>query len=199
MNKFDTLCSIFKQKIRYTFGFFSTVLCRSLLHSTLLLLYVRDDLPSKQIKLKFIENKAFEGVFVETNLRIKKWLLCCSYNPDKNKILSHLHLLANQKYDNVILLGDFSNEPEEKSMSNFLDTYHLKNIVKQKTCFKNPDRPTCSNLILTKSSRSFQDTYAVETELSDFHKLLVTVLSLYFSKQKPNIQNFQDYKRFHNF
>ena len=59
-----------------------------------LLLYVRDDLPSKQIKLKFIENEAFEGFFVEINLRRKKWLRCCSYNPDKNKILSHLHVIS---------------------------------------------------------------------------------------------------------
>ena len=36
-----------------------------------LLLYVRDDIPSKQIKLKFIENEAFEGFFVEINLRKK--------------------------------------------------------------------------------------------------------------------------------
>ena len=85
-----------------------------------LLLYVRDDIPSKQIKLKFIENEAFEGFFIEINLRKKKWLLCCSYNPDKNKILSHLHDISkalddlSKKYDNFILLGDFSNEEEEK-------------------------------------------------------------------------------------
>ena len=73
-------------------------------------------------------------------------------------------------------------------MSNFLlNTYHLKDIIKQKTCYKNPDRPTCINLILTNSSRSFQDTYAVDTELSDFHKLVVTVLKLYFPKHKLNI------------
>ena len=97
-----------------------------------LLLYVRDDLPSKQIKLKFIENEAFEGFFVEINLRRKKWLRCCSYNPDKNKILSHLHVISkalddlSKKYDNFILLRDFNKEPEEKNMSNFLNTYHLK-------------------------------------------------------------------------
>ena len=34
--------------------------------------------------------------------------------------------------------------------------------------------------------------------LSDFHKLVVTVLKLYFPKQKPNIQTFRDYKRFQN-
>ena len=103
-----------------------------------------------------------------------------------------------KKYDNVILLGDFNNEPEEKNMSNFPNKYNLKNIVKQKTCFKNPDRPTCIDLILTNSAKSFQDTCTAETGLSDFHKLVVTVLKLYFSKQKPNIQTFRDYKRFQN-
>ena len=83
-------------------------------------------------------------------------------------------------------------------MSNFLNTYHLKNIVKRKTYFKSPDRPSCIDLILTNSSRSFQDTCTVETGLSDFHKLVVTVLRLYFPKQKPNIQTFRDYKRFQN-
>ena len=36
-----------------------------------LLFYVRDDIPSNQIKLKFIENEAFKGFFVEINLRKK--------------------------------------------------------------------------------------------------------------------------------
>ena len=38
-----------------------------------LLLYVRDDvcIPSKQIKLKFIENEAFEGFFVASLLLLK--------------------------------------------------------------------------------------------------------------------------------
>ena len=118
--------------------------------------------------------------------------------------MSHLYIISkalddlNKKYDNFILLGDFNNKPEEKNMSNFLNTDHLKNIVKQKTCFKNPERPSCIDLILTNSSRSFQDTCTVETGLSDFHKLVVTVLKLYFHKQKPNIQNFRHYKTFQN-
>ena len=74
----------------------------------------------------------------------------------------------------------------------------MKNIVKQKTCSKNPDRTTCIDLILTNSSRSFQDTCTIETGLSDIHKLVVTALKLYFPKQKPNIQTFRDYKRFQN-
>ena len=36
-----------------------------------LFLYVKENIPSKQIKLKLIENESFEGVFVETNLTKK--------------------------------------------------------------------------------------------------------------------------------
>ena len=46
-----------------------------------ILLYIRDDLPSKLLSI----NKNIEGFFVEINLRNKKkWLLSCSYNPTKN-------------------------------------------------------------------------------------------------------------------
>ena len=68
---------------------------------------------------------------------------------------------------------------------NFLNTYHLKNIVKQNTCFKNPDRPTCIYLILTNTSRKFQDTCTVETRLSDFHNWLSLSLKYTFLNNNP--------------
>ena len=40
-----------------------------------ILLYVRDDIPSKFIPMK---NSTIEGFFIELNLRKKKWLLCCT-------------------------------------------------------------------------------------------------------------------------
>ena len=88
-NKFDALCSIFKQKIDVllvsetkiddTFplaqfcveGYSTPYRLDGTRKGGGLLLYVRGDIPSKQIKLKFIENEAFEGFFVEINLRKK--------------------------------------------------------------------------------------------------------------------------------
>ena len=32
----------------------------------------------------------FDSILVEINLRKKKWLLCCSYNPHKSNIANHL-------------------------------------------------------------------------------------------------------------
>ena len=80
-------------------------------------------------------------------------------------------------------------------ISETLTILKIKNIVKQKTCFKNLDRPTFIDLILTNSSRSFQDTCTIQTRFSNFNKLVVTALKLYFSKQKPNIQTSRDYQK----
>ena len=93
---------------------------------------------------------------MEINLRKKKRLLCCSYNPHKSNIANHLKNISktldklSATYENFILLEDFNAEHDEESISEFLNLYNLKNLVKQNTCFKNPDKLTCIDLILTK-------------------------------------------------
>ena len=141
---------------------------------------------------------------MERNLRSKKWLLGCSYNHHKENIASHLNNASaaldklSRDYENIILLGDFNVELKEKNISDFMSTYNLKSLVKQKTYFKNPDNPSCIDIILTNSPRSFQDSCLFETGFSDFHKLTTTVLKQYFPKKKPKIVNYKDYRNFRN-
>ena len=66
-------------------------------------------------------------------------------------------------------------------MEVFASTYNFKNLVSTATCFKNIDHPTCIDLILTNKSRSFQNTTVIETGLSDFHKLTVTIMKAIFT------------------
>ena len=58
-----------------------------------ILLYVRDDIPSRLLTDYKIKDNV-ELFFVEVNIRKKKkkWLLSCSYNPHKSNISSHLHI-----------------------------------------------------------------------------------------------------------
>ena len=58
-------------------------------------------------------------------------------------------------YENVILLGNFNDEVEEKNLPNFISVHNLKTLIKQKTSFKNIENPTCIDLILTNSPQSF--------------------------------------------
>ena len=71
-------------------------------------------------------------------------------------------------------------------------------MVKEPTCFKNFVKPSCIDLFLTNCTRSFQDTQVVETGLSDFHKMIITVLKVFFPKQKHETVFYRNYKNFEN-
>ena len=103
-----------------------------------------------------------------------------------------------RNYDNILLLGDFNSEFSEPCLNNFCDIYNLKSLVKEPTCFKNPDSPSCIDLFLTNIPRTFQGTTTIETGISDFHKLVVTVLKTFYKKQRPKIINYRNYKNFGN-
>ena len=83
-------------------------------------------------------------------------------------------------------------------MNEFCKTYNLKNLVKGPTCFKNPENPSCIDLILTNHPRSFQGSTLIETGLSDFHKMTLTVMKMHFEKQRPKIIYYRDYKKFNH-
>ena len=51
---------------------------------------------------------------------------------------------------------------------------------------------------LTNKQKRFLKTKTVETGLSDFHKMVVSVFKKSFKKQKPKIVTYRDYKHFDN-
>ena len=126
-------------------------------------------------------SNSIEGIFIELNLRKKKWLLCRPYNPHKSFISRYFcrrrkHLdTPLTKYDNFFLMGDFNVDKIDGSLIDFLSLYNLKHLIKVSTCYKSPDSP-CIDLMLTNCHGSFQNLCAVETGLSDFSKMTVTAL-----------------------
>ena len=78
-------------------------------------------------------------------------------------------------------MGDFNAEPADNVVSNFCGIYNLKNIIREKTCFKNPNNPSCIDLIITNRPKSFQNSMVIETGLSDFHKMCIAVMKMNYS------------------
>ena len=163
-------------------------------------MFIREDIPCREIKLQVPKN--FEGYFFEVKLRKQKWLLCVGYNPNKNGISNFLNILGKSldrhlsTYENLIFMGDFNSETSETSMKEFCETYNLKHLVKQPTCYKNAMNPTCIDLILTNKPNSFQHTKTIETGLSDFHLMTVTVLKTFFPKKYPTWIKYRNYNLF---
>ena len=128
------------------------------------------------------EEKPIEAFFFKLNLHKKKWFVCCSYNRNKSNISRHLDTLrksldlCSPNYENTILIVDFKVSIDDPHMESFCESYWFKNP----TCLKNPESPSCTDLILTNNLYSFQNSWVIETGLSDFHKMIVSVMKTTF-------------------
>ena len=101
-----------------------------------------------------------------------------------------------KSYENIILIVDFNVEISNSHMDSFCAIYRLKSLVKKPTCYKNPEKPTCIDLILTTSPRQFQATLTLETSLSDFHKIALAAFKSESPHQKPKTISYRNYKHF---
>ena len=96
------------------------------------------------------------------------------------------------------MFGDFNSSAIESFCDEFMINFGLTNIVKVATCYKKSENPITIDLILTNRKNSFQNTTALVVGISDFHKLILTVLTARCHKAKPTIITYRDYKTFND-
>ena len=99
-------------------------------------------------------------------------------------------------YEKFLLAGDFNVQEEDDSLQEFLAEFNAEKLVKDKTCFKSLDNPSCIDLFITNSYQSFQKTTTVCTGLSDFHTMVTTVLKTTFPKAKHEVLSYMDFSKF---
>ena len=164
------------------------------------LIYLRNDIPCKVINFL----TSLEILCVEVNYRKVKWVIIVAYYPrphpsmmHDNDFLSEVGKAIDFKdYQNIIVIGDINLEPDNDNLSEFKIAYNLVNLIKVPTCYKSVNKPTSIDVILTNKSKCFQKSSAFTSGLSDFHKLIITVLKTEFTKTGPNIIKYRCYKNF---
>ena len=67
-------------------------------------------------------------------------------------------------------------------MVDFCKLNDLSSLIEKPTCYKNFDKPTCIDLILTNKLSYFQHSSVFETGLSDFPLLTVAEFKIGFLK-----------------
>ena len=104
------------------------------------MVYVRYDIKSRITECENLPS-SLEGFLIELSFNVKNGLRICSHNLPINSTKEHMRVLLCcldqniQKYENIILMGDYNAEITE-------------NMEKKPTCFKTPAKPTCIDLII---------------------------------------------------
>ena len=170
-------------------------------HGGGLIVYIREEIPCKELNRRNLP-KDIEGIFIELNINRNKWFLMGGYNPSKDSIsyfLSHISKIMDANlsdYENIILIGDFNAVNSDAALTDFCSMYNLKNLITEPTCYKNAENPTSIDVILTNRFRSFRESRTIETGLSDYHKMIYTILKLDIKKKDPLLINDRSYKHF---
>ena len=103
-----------------------------------------------------------------------------------------------QEIRELCFLGDFNVNTSDSSMKEFCSLNGLKNLINKLTWYKNSEKPTCIDLILTNQPTLFQHNTVLGTGLSDFHLLTVTEFKISFQKCRPHIITYRNYKNYDN-
>ena len=170
-------------------------------HGGGVMIFSRVDLPCHELKSHNLPID-IECTFLELRIRQSKWLVVAGYNPHKNKISYFLENIGREldkylpNYENLLMLGDWNSAVTENDMKGFCQTYNLQNLIREPTCFKNVHHPSSIDIMLTNKKLSFQNSITLETGLSDFHKMTLTVLKRYFKKNPPITITYRDLKAF---
>ena len=96
-------------------------------------------------------------------------------------------------------MGDFNIDLKIKGfgfnkIDEFCDLFNLTNWIKTETCFTKSHK-SLINLFLTNKPLSFQRTYVTETGLSDYHKLISTFFKSHFTRLRPKVITYRNYKK----
>ena len=71
---------------------------------------------------------------------------------------------------------DFNEGPENTYIKTFCNNSDVTNLIKE-PCFKNPENLSCIDLILSTKPQSFQNYFYIETGVSDFCKMTLSVMN----------------------
>ena len=168
------------------------------------IIYVREDIPSQEKEHNLQAN--VEAILVEINLRKSKFLLIGAYHSTHEvhgtsddvflRNMSNVIDRYSSSYEKFLLVGDLNMQEGDIHLDNFLGEFRAKNLVKEPTCYKNQSNPSCVDLLITNGPRSFMKTTTVSTGLSDFHKMVVTVMRSTFPKAEPITIKYRDFSRY---
>ena len=150
---------------------------------------------------KHLKPPSQEIICLEITIDKRRWLNYSFYRfesfSDLTTFLEELKKSTDKainKYTNIILIGGINVEMSDRDnthtnyghVQELSDVFNFTNLIKLTTCFTpTTTYPCLIDIIQTNQPRSFQSSVAIETGLSDHHKMILTVLKCHFVRLQP--------------
>ena len=143
---------------------------------------------------------------MELKLKTENWILISCYRPPNlhdsvfTENITSILDKSPVKTDNILVLGDLNYNLLDqyrhgKILSDINDIFDMSCLLSKPTCFRG-DQGTLLDVFLTNRPKKFYKSTSVETGISDFHHIIITVMK--GSNQKPSqkYHTSRSYKKF---
>ena len=153
-----------------------------------LLFYVIEKLNCRSLEI-CLPNAFIEILPLEIRLLNSKWLIPVTYKPPSQNEPTHISEIQKlltyyrSSYGNILLLGDFNMSFSNKNMKDLCDMFELNHIIKDPTCLKSSN-PSCIDNFYANKNTMFLSSSTVETDISDHHSWICTMLRSTFKVQQ---------------
>ena len=170
-----------------------------------LMTFIKSHIPSR--RREQFESTHIEMTCVEITISKRKWAVISVYRTPRSSINTFFSELTKfldiiiDNYENLLILGDLnidSSDSQDQGINafhDFCDVFDLRNLIKGKTCITKKHSSSI-DVILTNKKRLFKNSGTIETGVSDFHKMVLTMLRVQFKKLKPIQITYRDYRKF---
>ena len=148
-----------------------------------LMMFIGDDIAQRRrhdIESVSVKSGRIEIIIVEIVINKEKWLLLSMYKQpkvSKSCLQDVLELLMDKVMDearNIILFGDLNVNMliSKNCLEEMFRTIGVKNVVTSATCYKS-NIPTLIDLLVTNVPKRIQNVSCIDSELSDFHLMVL--------------------------
>ena len=169
-----------------------------------LMVYVKEALPHKIRNNIAVNSEGIECIVLQVKNNFSNVFIICVYKPPNVAISilnEALECMLNKCYlesSMVFVIGDLNVNflCMPNGLSDLLDAFNLKQVIKQPTCFKSIENPTLLDVILTDKPRSLNGSINVSLGISDFHNYIGAATKLSRPSTKPKIIQYRSLKKF---
>ena len=154
-----------------------------------LMFYINQKILCKKIET-FQLTSSIEILTLEINLGKGKLMVFGTYKPPNINNSSFLNELYNAitfystLYKNCVFLGDLNIVRDNTQLQIFCESFLSEHLIKKPTCYKG-DTSTSIDHIITNIPKRFMKSMALETGISDHHKMIMTIFRSTFANGKP--------------
>ena len=165
------------------------------------IVYVKEGFIAK--RLVNLEGNTSETICIEVTISKEKWCINFVYRPPHSNTKKYSSLIksSDNKYDNIIVMGDLNIDTQKNGadtnhyLSDLYDTFALANLISSSTCFKSLSG-TSIDVFLTNRIRGFRNTAITETVISDHNKLIFSFFRSHIERIPPKKVEYRNYKKF---